>query len=130
VARAHALIRAGQTDPAVELLITLRDAHPRNAYVQFLLGSQLFSKSWFSDGLTAYKAAIALDPIYRGNAVLIRHLVEALTSNKFHTRAGAFLARDIGQAARPYLEHAALRDPDADVRGRAARLLGQLPPPK
>jgi serine/threonine-protein kinase len=130
VARAHALIRAGQPDQAVELLITLRDANPQSGYVQFLLGTQLFTKSWFSDGMTAYKAAITLDPIYRQNPVLIRHLVEALTSNKFHIKAGAFLARDIGEAARPYLEHAALRNPDADVRGRAARLLGQLPPPK
>jgi TolA-binding protein len=126
---ARALIAAGKQKEALAQLLRLQKEAPEgpsSAEVHLLLSNLYCERSWFTDCLAAYKVALARSPRYREHPELLGHLVDALTSHRFHAQAGKFLVKDVGKPALPALRRAALEHKDADVRARAARLLGEL----
>jgi len=97
----------------------------RSAYVA---GNLYFARQWWSAGFTAYRAAIAADPGYRRDPIVIRNAIKCLMSPSQSWRASRFLADEIGQPAIPYLREA-LSSSSLNTRRAAARLLRELDRP-
>ncbi len=123
LAEAESLAKAGQRDRAIALLIRLRASHPNDSAVTAALSRLYFEKLWWSDGVEAFRGTIAADPARRSDGVLIRHVIRSLMSDRFHAQAIHFLARDLGEPAKPYVEEAARSHDSPSVRSRAAYLL-------
>jgi serine/threonine-protein kinase len=94
LARVERMIESGQHRPAILALLRLRRGHPRSARVMYLLGNIYSDKQWWSDAFMSYRAALRLDPGYRGDLVLRRHLVlVSQKSRRFGTDAQRLLTQ-------------------------------------
>jgi eukaryotic-like serine/threonine-protein kinase len=113
---------AGARDEAIARLRKLRRAEPRNADHAAALAALYFEKRWWSEGLSAFRAATQLDPKYKSDPVLIGHVISSLQSDRIVDRASTFL-RELGPAAKPHLQDAAKNHPSPRVRARAAEIL-------
>jgi eukaryotic-like serine/threonine-protein kinase len=107
---------------AIQRLVALRRAEPANAAHPAALAQLYFEKRWWGPGLEAARAAGRLDPSYRSDPALLRHVVAALQSDKAGDQAADYL-RALGAIARPSLQEAARSHPHPRVRARAAEIL-------
>ena len=122
VAAAVQMIKNGDRELALASLNALERKNPRSAYIAFLEGNLYYDKRWWSVAMENYRDAIARNPAYRGNGILIRNVIRTLASPKTQGKAIYFLRKEIGHAALPYLRAAAKNDPNANVRKHAAAL--------
>jgi tetratricopeptide (TPR) repeat protein len=121
IARAQELAASGRHKPAVDLLLKARRTYPRDARLPYHAGRLYLEKMFFADGLPLVRAAIALDPAYRSDDVLIKLLVRGFNATaSYDGTIARFLRNDIGEAAKPYLEDTAQNHRNPIVRKRAA----------
>jgi len=120
------LIKQGERDLALSSLLQLKRKNPKSAYVPYLLGALYFEKRWWSVALSNYRTAIRINGGYRKNGVLIGKVVRMLASNKTAGKAAAFLRGTIGRPALTYVRFAAAKNPNPNVRKRAATLSKQI----
>jgi hypothetical protein len=125
VDEAEALIRAGRTAAALDLLRKLRAKHPADPEVAYLMGNLYFDRMWWNDGFEAYRVALSGNPAYRKDPLLISNVVKSFISERYAPIGARFIEREIGSAAIPSLEEAA-RSTSPNVRGHASRLLAKL----
>jgi len=126
VADARALAAGGDVDGAIRGLHDLRRANPGDAGVLLALGDLYFAKGWSSEGLAAYRDALAADPSTASNPGLIEHTVASLGSPRDADVAQAMLSRQIGRGALPALRSAARETRDAALRKRIAAVVDLL----
>jgi hypothetical protein len=121
IARAPELAAAGRHKAAVDLLVKARKTYPKDARLPYHAGRLYLDRMYFADGLPLVRAAIALDPAYRSDDVLIKLLVRGFNATAgYDGTIARFLRNDIGEAARPYLEETAKSHRNPIVRKRAA----------
>jgi serine/threonine-protein kinase len=101
---------------------------PPTARVRLVQGHIYFERLWIPHGLQAYRAAIKADPSLRSDTQLQGNAIHTLGNVTYQSRAVTFLVKDVGAKALTALQEAALKNPDSEIRARAARLLGRLPP--
>src|SRR5262249_29818890 len=116
VAAAVQMIKDGDRELALASLHALGRKSSSSADIPFLEGNLYYDKRWWSVAMDSYRPAIARNPAYRGNGILIRNVIRTLASSKTQGKAIYFLRKTIGHAALPYLHAAAKNDPNATVR--------------
>lgn len=104
----------------------LGSKYPNYDEIPYLLGQLYFSKLWVGDGLKSFRRAIALNPAYRAHPYLLRAAVSGLGNDRDYGQVRAFLGREIGAPAGPYLEEVIYGDYRQQVKERAAGLLREL----
>jgi serine/threonine-protein kinase len=121
VARAEALIAAGDRDQALELVLAARRADPTSAPLAALAGRIYFDKLYWTDGMKQLRDAMRIDPQLRADPAIIKTVLRGfITTPRADPALAAFLREEIGAAARPYLEETASSHPRALIRARAA----------
>ena len=124
LARATGLAASGRRQAAIDLLLDARKTYPRDARIPYEASKLYFEKLWWADGLKQARAAIALDPAYREDAELIKHVLKGFnTTAHYDGMLARFLREDIGAAAKPFIAETANGHPNPIVRKRAAREL-------
>jgi tetratricopeptide (TPR) repeat protein len=118
----QALLRTGDRERALRRVSELRRERPDDAELAAVEAELYFGKRWWSEGLTAYREALRLDPSFGRDPVLLAEVIRSLQSSRFHRRAAAFL-RELGDPARVLLEQAARSHDSPAVRARAASLV-------
>jgi serine/threonine-protein kinase len=114
--------RADQRERAAKLAADRRPAdHPDDAEGAARDARMFFERLWWSEGVAAYRRAIAADSRRAEDPILIGYVISALQSARFHDHAAAFL-RELGDPARPLVEKAARDHESPRVRARAASL--------
>jgi serine/threonine-protein kinase len=126
LANAKRLIADGQKDLAIEMLQQLRLSHPRVAEIPYLLANLFAEKKWWSDAVSRYEIAIALEPEYKKDPTLNRNVILALSNDKTFGSARALIVDQIGLDAIPHLKNALKNEPSLQVRRRAAKILTEL----
>src|SRR5262249_4507007 len=116
------LIEAGKRELALASLRAIWPHEKASAYVPFLLGNLYFDKHWWSVALVHYRIAIQKNHEYRRNPTLVRNVIRMLSNPKTSWKASAFLKKNVGKAAVPWLKYAAKHDPNASVQKKAAAL--------
>ena len=119
-------IRELDREAAIARLMDYRKKYPKDGEAALLHGHLYFDKLWWNDGLAAYKAAITLDPGLRLDETMIRNVLKSLVSDRFHVRASAFLADDVGTPALPLVREAAQHTKNKIIKARAERLLARM----
>ena len=104
-------------------IMKLRKRHPTNAEIPYLLGLAHFHHRWDSEGVKAFKAAIALDPKYRSDERLITATLRGFRSVSYPWQVVQLLQHDIGAPAVPYLEAIASKHANSRVRTLAKKVL-------
>jgi hypothetical protein len=112
---------------AVDALSKLRKQHPDSGYLPYLQGNLYADKLWCQQGIEAYQDAVRKDTAYRKDAGLIHGAIGCLVSDRHASRSMAFLRREIGPAAIPYLEQAR-KSGSLGISRRSDRLLRELAP--
>jgi tetratricopeptide (TPR) repeat protein len=108
---------------ALETLLTSR---PKDARVRYMLGRVSYSQDRHQDALDDYAQAIALDPGFRGDPVLLGHLDALLADPKLGDAALSLLVDHIGAPGADLLAKVANEGSDLPRRRRAAAALGDL----
>lgn len=117
----------GESSPRLfKELQRLGSKYPSYDEIPYLLGQLYFSKLWVGDGLKSFRRAIALNPAYRTHPYLLRSAVSGLGNDRDYGQVRAFLGRDIGAPAGPYLEEVIYGDYRQQVKDRAGSLLREL----
>ena len=104
----------------------LLSAHPKDARVRYLLGRVAFAEDRRTQALDNYREAIALDPGFRADAVLIEHLGVAVSDAKTADAALDLAIERVGRPATDILERVANGSGDVRRRQRAAVALDEL----
>jgi serine/threonine-protein kinase len=108
-------------DAAIDLLVKARKTYPDDARLPYRAGLLYLDRMWWADGLKQLRAAIALDSKYRSDPELIKAVIRGFnTTAKYDWTLASFLRKDIGPAARSYLEDTANAHPNKLVRKRAS----------
>lgn len=107
-------------------LLRLSNKHSSNAELPYLMGQVYFGRLWVSDGLKAFRKALAIDPALRENPFLIRAAVSGLANDSDHRQVARFISQDIGNAAVPYLEEVLYGEWRGQVKERAEAILRSL----
>ncbi|MCW5804231.1 MAG: hypothetical protein KIT31_17800, partial [Deltaproteobacteria bacterium] len=127
LARIDEAAAAGNPGRALDLALAARKTFPDDARLAFAAGRQCFTRLWWNDGLRHLRDTIRLDPAYRSNPDLIKTVLRGfLTTPHTNDELAAFLADDLGDAARPFLEETARDHPSAKLRARATSTLRRL----
>jgi tetratricopeptide (TPR) repeat protein len=109
--------------------------HPSDARVRYLLGRVAFAEDRRVQALDNYREAIALDPGFRADAVLLEHLGLVLTDPRNDGRGADPKAADaalelaierVGRPATELLVRVANAPGDVDRRQKAALALDEL----
>ncbi len=119
-------VENGDKDYALEGLLKLRRAQPKNAQIVFLIGDLYFQRVWWGDAIEFYAEAIRLDPAYKRRASIQRDLIIALSSDKTANNATRVLHKSIGTAALPALRKASKRDTNPVIRKRAEAVIKRI----
>jgi serine/threonine-protein kinase len=120
------LLSAGEIVKARVALEQLLAESPRNARVRYLLGRLAFADDRRAEGIADYREAIALDPGFRGDPVLIEHLGVALGDGKVADVALDLAIEKVGRPASELLVKVANGNNELRRRQRAARALEEL----
>jgi hypothetical protein len=118
----------GRESPAPPASPAVTDANRLSARLAAQRARSSFEKQRWSEGVAAFRAAVASDPGLAGDPVLVGHVIRSLQSPQFQDRAAAFL-RELGELARPAVEEAARGHAIPAVRARAGVLLRTWPRP-
>jgi len=108
---------------ALETMLTSR---PKDARVRYMLGRVSYAQDRHQEALDDYGAAIALDPGFRGDPVLLGHLDAMLADPKVDDAALSLLIDHVGDPAADLLGKAANEGSDLTRRRRAAAALVDL----
>jgi serine/threonine-protein kinase len=127
-------LAAAEIGKARVSLEELMAQHPRDARVRYLLGRVAFAEDRRAQALEDYREAIALDPGFRADAVLLEHLGLVLTDTRNDPKNDARtvdLALDlaierVGRPAADLLERVANAPGELDRRSKAASALEEL----
>jgi serine/threonine-protein kinase len=122
---AQKVIESGDKEYALEGLMKLRRAQPKNAQIVFLIGDIYFQKVWWGNAIDQYAEAIRLDSGYKRRASIQRDLIIALSSDKTANKATVVL-KSIGNAALPALRKASKRDTNPVIRKRAESIIKKI----
>jgi eukaryotic-like serine/threonine-protein kinase len=113
-------------DRAASRLEAITSEYEQNAEAWYLLGRAYFARMWWTEGLGAFRRAIALDEAYRAHAALIETVLDGFISRRAHGVIADFLVEEIGAPAKPHLEALARDASSARVRERASAALARL----
>ena len=119
-------LESGDTPAARRSLETLLSARPKDARVRYMLGRVAYDEDKHKEALDDYGQAIALDPGFRGDPVLLGHLDEMLSEPKLADAALDLAVDHIGAPAADVLAKAANEGSDLPRRRRAAGALNDL----
>jgi serine/threonine-protein kinase len=128
-------LAAAETAKARVSLEQLLAQHPSDARVRYLLGRVAFAEDRRVQALDNYREAIALDPGFRADAVLLEHLGLVLTDPRNDGRGADPKAADaalelaierVGRPATELLVRVANAPGDVDRRQKAALALDEL----
>jgi tetratricopeptide (TPR) repeat protein len=124
--KVEAFLDEGNTTAARLALESQLALRPKEARIHYMLGRLAFADNRRSDGLAAYREAIALDAGFRGDPVLLAHVDSALGEPR-HAQAALDLIIDkIGSPAADLLERVANEGSDLARRRRAATALQEM----
>jgi serine/threonine-protein kinase len=107
-------------------LETLLASRPKDARVRYMLGRVSYAEDRHQDALDQYAQAIALDPGFRGDPVLLGHLDALLADPKLGDAALSLLIDHVGAPGADLLAKVANEGSDLPRRRRAAAALGDL----
>jgi serine/threonine protein kinase len=116
----------GDTVAARRALETVLSARPKDARVRYMLGRVAYAEDRPAEALDDYREAIALDPGFRGDPVLLGHLDAMRTDPREADPALDLMIEHIGAPAADLLAKAANEGGDLPRRRRAAIALGDL----
>lgn len=102
---------------------TLRES-PENPLILYQLGKLYFDKGWGSEGLAAYRRALAANKKLRTDARLNGDAISALGDPKTRNQARSLIVKVIGKAAIPFLQAAASSRPK--LRRELSELIRRL----
>ena len=108
---------------ALETMLTSR---PKDARVRYMLGRVAYAQDKHQEALDDYAAAIALDPGFRGDPVLLGHVDAMLADPKLDDAALSLLIDHVGAPAADLLGKVANEGSDLTRRRRAAAALVDL----
>ena len=108
---------------ALEAMLTSR---PKDARVRYMLGRVSYAQEKHQEALDDYASAIALDPGFRGDPVLLGHVDAMLADPKLDDAALTLLIDHVGAPAADILGKAANEGSDLTRRRRAADALVDL----
>jgi serine/threonine protein kinase len=124
--KVEAWLEDDNTAAARVALETMRTARPKDARVRYMLGRVSYAQDRHQEALDDYAAAIALDPGFRGDPVLLGHVDAMLADPKLDEAALSLLIDHVGQPAADLLGKAANEGSDLSRRRRAADALVDL----
>jgi tetratricopeptide (TPR) repeat protein len=119
-------LEAGDTAAARRALDNLLSSRPKDARVRYMLGRVAYDEDKHEEALDQYAQAIALDPGFRGDPVLLGHLDEMMHDSKLAAPALDMLIDHVGAPAADILAKAANEGSDLPRRRRAAQALVDL----
>jgi tetratricopeptide (TPR) repeat protein len=119
-------LESGDTPAARRALENLMSARPKDGRVRYMLGRVAYQEDKHKEALDDYAQAIALDPGFRGDPVLLGHLDEMLSEAKLGDAALDLAVDHIGAPAADVLAKAANEGSDLPRRRRAAEALTDL----
>jgi serine/threonine-protein kinase len=131
----EAWLAAAETTKARVSLEELLAQHPGDARIRYLLGRVAFAEDRRIQALDNYREAIARDPGFRADAVLLEHLGLVLTDPRNDARGADPKAADaalelaierVGRPATELLVRVANAPGDVDRRQKAALALDEL----
>ncbi|MFT3694996.1 MAG: serine/threonine-protein kinase [Kofleriaceae bacterium] len=126
LSRASDLYANGDLEPALDVVIKARRAHPESAQLAYLAGKIYFAKLWWTDGVKAFRDAIRLDPGYRADPELPKIVLRGfITTPDVDSRIEDFV-RELGEPMRAGLEETAKSHPSPQIRSRASNELKKL----
>lgn len=120
------LVSGDSSSKILKELQRLCGKHAQNAELPFLMGQVYFGRLWVSDGLKAFRKALALDPELRENPFLLRAAITGLANDSDYRQVVRFLTQDIGPPAAPYLEEVLYGEWRGQVKERAESILRSL----
>ncbi|HXT98845.1 MAG TPA: protein kinase [Polyangia bacterium] len=107
-------------------LETMLTARPKDARVRYMLGRVAYAEEHRQEALADYTQAIALDPGFRGDPVLLGHVDAMLADPKLDDAALSLLIDHVGDPAADLLAKVANEGSDLPRRRRAAAALVDL----
>ena len=124
--KVEAWLEDDNTAAARVALETMLTSRPKDARVRYMLGRVSYAQDKHQEALDDYAAAIALDPGFRGDPVLLGHLDAMLADPKLDDAALDLLIDHVGDPAADLLGKAANEGSDLTRRRRAAAALVDL----
>jgi serine/threonine-protein kinase len=124
--KVEVLLEEGSTAAARAALEGELAQRPKDARIRYMLGRVAFADSKHGEGLAHYQEAIALDPGFRGDPVLLAHVDTALAEPKHAEAALDLIIDQIGAPAADLLEKVANEGTDLPRRQRAATALEEM----
>jgi eukaryotic-like serine/threonine-protein kinase len=124
--RVDVWLEDGDTASARRALENLLAERPNDARVRYMLGRVAYAEDRHAEALDEYRRAIAADPGFRGDPVLLEHLGAILAEPKLADAALALLIEHVGSPAADLLARAANEGADLPRRRRAALALGEM----
>ena len=122
----EAMLTTGEIVKTRVALEQLLEEHPQNARVRYLLGRLAFAEEHRAEALADYREAIALDPGFRGDSVLLEHLAAALGDGRVADLALDLAIDRVGAPAAGLLTKVANGNGELRRRERAAQALSEL----
>jgi tetratricopeptide (TPR) repeat protein len=123
IRKAEAWLEDGDTVAARRALETALSARPTDARVRYMLGRVAYAEDRRQEALDDYREAIALDPGFRGDPVLLGHVDAMLAEPKVADAALDLVIDHIGAPAADLLAKVANEGSDLPRRRRAAAAL-------
>jgi serine/threonine-protein kinase len=124
--KVEAWLEDGDTVAARRALESALSERPKDARVRYMLGRVAYSEDRYAEALDDYREAIALDPGFRGDPVLLGHVEAMLSAPKDADAALDLVIQQIGAPAADLLAKVANEGSDLPRRRRAANALGDI----
>ncbi|HZL19218.1 MAG TPA: protein kinase [Polyangia bacterium] len=122
----EAWLEDGNTVAARRALESALSERPKDARVRYMLGRVAYADDRYAEALDDYREAIALDPGFRGDPVLLSHVEAMLSEPKDADAALDLVIQQIGAPAADLLAKIANEGSDLPRRRRAASALGDI----
>jgi serine/threonine-protein kinase len=126
IRKVEALLEDGDTASARRVLDSALSERPKDARVRYMLGRVAYAEDRRAEALDDYREAIALDPGFRGDPVLLGHIDAMLADSKEADGALELLIDHIGAPAADLLAKVANEGSDLPRRRRAATALQDI----
>jgi serine/threonine protein kinase len=124
--KVEAWLEDGDTVAARRALESALSERPKDARVRYMLGRVAYSEDRYAEALDDYREAIALDPGFRGDPVLLGHVEAMLSEPKDADAALDLVIQQIGAPAADLLAKVANEGSDLPRRRRAASALTDI----